>query len=614
MLKRTLIVMLIAGFVLAEGASHAGRLGRALGRAATRSAVRSMTRPKPQAAPADEAQTEEEQEEAGDATPAATTPAPAVSEAMTKKIAEDMVDALGRNDLAFVHQRLAGPAQQQLPLNKLTQVWQQTTTQFGPFQKRLTTVAQSTDQAGMKIEVVKVSMQMAKAPLDVVIAFMPDMKVAAIQIVPAVAAAPGARQIASDELAGEAKKIVENFNKGDVNSVFARFDPTMQTQVPLPKMTEMKKMLDTQLGTVKAIEGVYMETVPAGMQGRCVTFACEKGKLDAIVVFNAQRQVSGLQIVPARQAAAAAQAAEGQYVEKDVIVGQGEWALRGTLTLPEGAGPFPAVVLVHGSGPHDRDETIGQNKPFRDLSWGLAAKGIAVLRYEKRTREHALKCVACEKPMTVKEETIDDVSAAVATLKEIKEIDPGKIVIAGHSLGGMLIPRIAKAVPAAAGYVILAGTTRPLEDVMLEQVTYLASLDAAPARQKDARIQKVKEQVELIKSLKAGEPCNEILILGASPQYWLDLKNYNPAEEAKAITQPLLIMQGGRDYQVTMDDYQGWRKALEGRPNVALKNYSDLNHLFITGNNAKSTPSEYSRPGYVAPVVVNDLADWIKKL
>jgi len=84
---------------------------------------------------------------------------------------------------------------------------------------------------------------------------------------------------------------------------------------------------------------------------------------------------------------------------------------------PEGKGPFPAVVLVHGSGPQDRDETIGPNKPFRDLAWGLASQGIAVLRYDKRTKVHGAMMAGAVEQFTVKEETIDDALAAVALLR-----------------------------------------------------------------------------------------------------------------------------------------------------------------------------------------------------
>jgi hypothetical protein len=119
-----------------------------------------------------------------------------------------------------------------------------------------------------------------------------------------------------------------------------------------------------------------------------------------------------------------AYAVPSSFHEKNVTVGAGtEWALPATLTLPVGNGPFPAIVLVHGSGPNDRDETQGPNRPFQDLAWGLASQGIAVLRYDKRSRVHPGKLTALAN-LTVKDETIDDALAAVALLRETPEIDP----------------------------------------------------------------------------------------------------------------------------------------------------------------------------------------------
>ena len=225
-----------------------------------------------------------------------------------------------------------------------------------------------------------------------------------------------------------------------------------------------------------------------------------------------------------------------------------------------------------------------------------------------------MKCAASDKPLTAKEETVDDAVAAVALLRGKPEIDGKRIVVAGHSLGGMLAPRIAQQDASIAGLVILSGTTRPLEDVILEQVTYLASLDStAPTAVSNAKLEKIRHQVEAIKALRPDKPSSEILILGASPQYWLDLRDYHPAETAKAFTKPMFILQGGRDYQVTMDDFKGWQNALGTRTNVTFKIYPNLNHLFMRGV-GKSTPGEYASIGYVSTEVVNDIADWMKKL
>lgn len=305
-----------------------------------------------------------------------------------------------------------------------------------------------------------------------------------------------------------------------------------------------------------------------------------------------------------------------KFNEKEVTVGTGEWKLPGTLTMPDGAGPFPVVILVHGSGPQDRDETIGANKPFRDLAWGLASQGIAVLRYEKRTKEYQTKMAAMQNSITVKEETLDDVNAAVNYVKSAEKINPGKIFILGHSLGGMLMPRIAKANPDAAGYIIMAGLTRPMEDTMLDQLTYIASLPGESGKKAATMLAQVKEQVQNVKSkdLSLNTP-SSTLPFGSPASYWLDLRGYNPAEMAKSIEKPMLILQGQRDYQVTVEDFDNWKTALSAKSNIEYKLYPKLYHLFIEAEGkgeGKSTPEEYTHPGHVAEYVITDIATWVK--
>ena len=144
--------------------------------------------------------------------------------------------------------------------------------------------------------------------------------------------------------------------------------------------------------------------------------------------------------------------------------------------MPEGKGPFPVVILVHGSGPSDRNEQIGPNLPFMDLASQLAEQGIAVLRYDKRTYLYGAQMSELEH-LTVQEETIDDVVAAVEFLKTRNTILNDQIYIAGHSLGGYLIPRIAQQTPDVAGYILLAAPARPIEDLVLEQTQYILSLE-----------------------------------------------------------------------------------------------------------------------------------------
>jgi uncharacterized protein len=276
--------------------------------------------------------------------------------------------------------------------------------------------------------------------------------------------------------------------------------------------------------------------------------------------------------------------------------------------MPVGPGPFPAVVLVHGSGPNDRDETVEAAKPFRDLAWGLASRGIAVLRYEKRTRQHGAR-LASAPNFTVREETVDDAVAAAALLRGSEGVDPARVYVLGHSLGAMVVPRIGGQDLKIAGFIVMAGAARPLEDLILEQVTYIASLDGTVSEEEKKQIEGLRQEVAKVKALQPGASGTA---LGAPASYWLDLKGYKPPEAATALGRPLLVLQGERDYQVTLDNFEAWKKALGDRKDVTFKSYPRLNHLFIEGE-GKSGPAEYQKPGHVAEAVVADIAGWIKK-
>jgi len=215
-------------------------------------------------------------------------------------------------------------------------------------------------------------------------------------------------------------------------------------------------------------------------------------------------------------------------------------------------------------------------------------------------------------PISVKEEAIDDALAAVKLLRNIEGIDSNKIFVLGHSLGGTLVPRIGTLDSKIAGFIIMAGTTRHLEDVILKQYNYVFSLDGKISENEKSQLDEIKRTVEKIKNLKEPDAsASQEKLLGARAEYWLDLRRYNPAEMARNVKQPMLILQGGRDYQVTKEDFNGWKKALSSRKDVKFKLYPKLNHLFFAGK-GKITPAEYQKAGHVAKRVIDDIAEWIK--
>ncbi|HEX2167808.1 MAG TPA: alpha/beta fold hydrolase [Longimicrobiales bacterium] len=328
------------------------------------------------------------------------------------------------------------------------------------------------------------------------------------------------------------------------------------------------------------------------------------------VVLSPATEVVGFWVGPVPDAAPAETPAppyadESKFREGEVRVGADPWLLPGTLSIPVQGGPHPAIVLVHGSGPHDRDETVGGTKVFRDLAWGLASRGIAVLRYEKRTKVHGAKMGA---EVTVEEEVIEDALAALELVRAHPAVDADQVYIAGHSLGAQLAPEIARRDGSVAGAILLAAPARPIGEVMTEQLEYLAGLPQNAAPQAQAQLAAALEQVRL---LTTGEAADTQMVMGAPASYFRDLARRDAVAEALRLDVPLLVLQGERDYQVTMSDFAIWNDALEDRSDTTLKSFPSLNHLFVAGS-GPATPAEYARPGFVAEDVVTTIRQWVR--
>lgn len=416
------------------------------------------------------------------------------------------------------------------------------------------------------------------------------------------------------DVGAQGKATIDQLGRGDFAGVVARFDEKMLAALPEEKLRATWSAVISAAG---AFKGTGTPTVTTKGDFRIVSVPgqFERGSTDFQVAYSGTGRIVGL---TSRSGTAnvpftdANYVAAGKFVDREVTVDAGGWPLPGTLTLPSGPGPFPAVVLVHGSGPGDRDATIGPNKLFRDLGRGLASQGVAVLRYEKRTRQHQQK-VAPLTTLTVKEETIDDAVAAVRLLQKSEGIDPRRVFVLGHSLGGMLAPRIAIAAGAdLRGLIILAGAVRPLEQALVEQMRYLALNDGSISADEQRQITEVEAMAAKVKGLKASDPPLVGTLFSAPASYWVDLRGYDPPAAARALKLPMLILQGERDYQVTMEEFARWRTALGTRSDVTLKSYPALNHLFMPGT-GRTVPAEYHTANHAAEDVVRDIASWVAK-
>ena len=327
------------------------------------------------------------------------------------------------------------------------------------------------------------------------------------------------------------------------------------------------------------------------------------------VVLSPAQEVVGFWVGPVPEAQPAPTpgppyAEESKFREVEVQVGSDPWVLPGTLSIPAGAGRFPAVVMVHGSGPHDRDETVGGTKVFRDLAWGLASRGIAVLRYEKRTKTHGAKMGG---DVTLDSEVIEDALAGLELVRSSASVDAEHVYVLGHSLGAILAPEIARRDGRLAGAIMMAGSARPIDEVMVEQLEYLAGLPLNAAPEAQAQIGAALAQVRRLASREAE---GSELVLGAPAAYFYALADRDDVAAALRVDAPLLLLQGERDYQVTMKDFELWRSALKERPATSFRSFPSLNHLFVTGSGA-STPVEYAQPGFVAEDVIVTIHDWI---
>jgi uncharacterized protein len=407
--------------------------------------------------------------------------------------------------------------------------------------------------------------------------------------------------------------VVESLTTGNFAAIEADYDDNMKAALPPGELAKTWQPIAARVGAFQEILDTKM-SVQNGYQRVEVSCHFSKADLWVRILFDPTGEIAGLHLVPQEQEQPwnpPPYADTKAFHEQPLKVVSGKFELPGTLAIPTGGGPFPAVVLVQGSGPEDEDETISENKPFKDLAWGLASRGVIVLRYVKRTKQYGAASSANPDTFTVNDETVDDARAAVALLAKQPEVDPKRVYVLGHSLGAMMAPRIAADNPQVAGLILLAGTTRPLQDVILDQLRYIKALpggDTARMYQQMNQAEAAKKQVE-DPALKPGATV-EVLGSKIPSSYWLDLRSYQPAEAAAKLSIPMLVLQGGRDYQVTKADYEGYQKALTGRSNVTLKWYPTMNHLFVEGAKA-STPRDYDQPTHVSEQVINDIAAWV---
>jgi uncharacterized protein len=301
--------------------------------------------------------------------------------------------------------------------------------------------------------------------------------------------------------------------------------------------------------------------------------------------------------------------------------------LAATLTVPDGKGPFPAVLLMSGSGPHDRDETIMGHKPFLVLADYLTRSGIVVLRADKR----GVGKSGGDYSMAVMSDFASDADAGVAYLKSLPEVSQLKIGLLGHSEGAVEAPMAAVHNPDVAFVVMMAGSAVPGDQLLPEQMRLIEKAagkstdeiekDVAVQREILALVERDKDDATLEKDLreklagKVPEAQMGMQVKAVSSPWFRGLLTYDPALALRQLTCPVLAINGEKDVQVPpQQNLPVIRKALEssGNKNYKVEELPGLNHLFQTARTGGI--SEYSEiEETMSPAAMEKVASWILK-
>jgi dienelactone hydrolase len=422
-----------------------------------------------------------------------------------------------------------------------------------------------------------------------------------------------------DEPAAISLAIIAMAREGRFAEIRDMFAPQLQTLVSADALKIGWSGELDRLGPITLVGEPKSDPIQLSVTVVRVPVTCERGGVVVVVSVHESGYLSGVQLVAAGTTTPTDEWTAPDYVdgasfaEFDVILGSGPLAVSGTLSLPKQRGRHSAVVLLGGSGPCDRDETIGRNKPFKDLAWGLASQGVVVLRFDKVTFAHSNE-IANAPEFTLEDEYLPDAGLAIEYLRRHDDVDPERVFLIGHSLGGTVAPRVAAADSSLAGVVLLAGGAQPLHWAIVRQVSYLASLNPATAEARRSIIDELRKQAIRVDdpTLSVSTPVSD-LPFGVAVPYWLDLRDYDPLAVAASLSMPMLVLQGGRDYQATVvDDFARWQSGLSNRDGVTYRIYEDDNHFFFAGR-GPSSPADYESIHHVDPHVVADIVSWLKE-
>lgn len=411
-----------------------------------------------------------------------------------------------------------------------------------------------------------------------------------------------------EDVVEKSKTYAEQMATGEFSYVTEEFSKSLKRQLT---EEQLKAGWDTTVANIGDYIGIHDCTTSKekDLTIVLVILEYENNGIQLRLVYNKESKIDGIWINYYKIDKKTSKESNDIFEEIEIKIGDGDYPLDGMLTLPTKVKNPPVVILVHGSGQSDMDETIGasQNKPFRDIAHGLAEQGIATIRYNKRYFQYP---ELATKDITINEEVLNDVSLAIQCAVESAAVDSSNVFILGHSLGGMLAPKIASDNTNVTGIISLAGSPRNLGDIIIDQnKDAINRLEGTSDTDKEALIQQIEDEVQKLKNVTIEDDSE---ILGVHSSYWYSLNQIHTDEILNQLDIPMMFLQGSADFQVYADiDYVLWQTLLEDRENVTFHLYDELNHLFMT-TNGKVDITEYDKAGTVDSKVIEDIALFIK--
>jgi pimeloyl-ACP methyl ester carboxylesterase len=412
------------------------------------------------------------------------------------------------------------------------------------------------------------------------------------------------------DIKANAQKIIAQFKARQFEQINPMLDYEMSRILGANGLEDLWDGINMQFGEVKQVKETTFKRIDTLFVSKTpVVFENKTWLLK--IVFNLQGKMSGLFLEPLKMPyEPPAYADESLFYEYKKTLADPKYPVEGLLSIPRKGKDFPVLIILAGSGPSDKDLSIGSKRIYKDIAWGLASQNIAVFRFDKRTYTHK-STLASNPNLNIDDEYTQDLKLAIAMLQQQPNINPKQIYVMGHSLGGHLLPYLAGKVNGVKGYIGLFANYSGLPDLMVYQADFLSK--DLPENKK-LPYQQLKQKALYARDRFGPNSPNDSLPDGLTTKYLLSLNQAAPKNHLKSLrNKPFMFIQGEKDYQVPTSEMDKWQAALQFVKQsqtsfVLLKN---INHLG-TDEPGEMGPGNYEKPGNVSPLLIKEIEAFIK--